>query len=123
MGPLREKPSHFAPLAFDEGNPHIVVGGGLVAQPGDGGSLGSLLEWDAFGPRHGAAAHWGGVRGDELGKDRGIGLVARIEAKKGQHGATKILSVQRLRDHPTLATGREFALIGRIGPLREQVRA
>ena len=76
MGALRKKPPHFAPLAFDQGNSHIVVGGGLVAQPGDGGSFGSLLDWDAFGPRHGATANRGRMIGDEGGEDRCIGFVA-----------------------------------------------
>ena len=33
--------------------------------------------------------------------------------EKGEHGGAKILGVQRLRGHPTLATGGEFALFWR----------
>src|SRR5262245_33286416 len=44
------------PLSLDPGNHHAVVVGGLVAQPGDHGGFGPLLDGDAPRPGYRPAA-------------------------------------------------------------------
>lgn len=45
----------------------MVVGGGLVAHPGDGGGFCALLDGDGFGSGYGSAAYGDGVLCDAGG--------------------------------------------------------
>lgn len=45
----------------------MVVGGGLVAHPGDGGGFCALFDGDGFGSGYGSAAYGDGVFGDAGG--------------------------------------------------------
>jgi hypothetical protein len=58
--------SQFMSFAFDSGNGHGIVGGGLVSHPSDDGGFGPLLNRDALCSSDCAASNWRSMIGDGL---------------------------------------------------------
>ena len=114
---LGEQPAHFAAAAFDQRNSHLVIAGCLVAEPSDGGGLGSILDGNAFGAGDGAAAHGCRVGRDQIGEELGVAGVAGMKREERKHGGAKILDVVGLGDGAALAAGVEATGVGGIGAL------
>ena len=117
MRTLGEQATHFAALAFDQRNPHLIVAGRLMAQPRDGGGLGAFLDRDALGAGNGAAAHRSRVGRDQVGEELGVGGVVRVKSEEGKHGRAEIFDVIGLGDGAAAAAGGEATLVGGIGAL------
>lgn len=107
-----------AAFAFNAGDLHGIVAGGLVTHPGDRGGFGALLDGNAFGARDGAAADGRGVRGDLIGHGSGGELVARMEGEEGQNRGPEIGDVNGFGDGAALAAGIEFLLIAGVGAFK-----
>src|SRR5581483_5221482 len=65
---LGQESADFPPLALHARDAHVVVGGGLVAHPGDDGRLGPLGERDALRAGDRAAADRRGVGRHQVGE-------------------------------------------------------
>lgn len=120
---LREHTADFATATFDERDAHGVVASGLVAEPGDGGGLGAFLERDAFGAGDSAAADGRGVGGDQGSEEHGVGGVGGMKGEEGENGCAEVLDVVGLLDGAALAGGGEFAFVGGVGALGEELGA
>lgn len=114
---LGEQAAHFAAAAFDQRNSLLVVAGCLVAEPGDGGGLGPVLDGDAFGTGDGAAAHGCRVGRDQIGEELGVGGVAGMKREERKHGGAEIFDVVGFGDDAALAAGVEATGVGGIGAL------
>jgi len=96
FGFLGQHAADFAAFAFDAGDVHGVVGGGLVSHPGDYGCFGSTFDWNHFGASNSATADGCGVLGDGAGKLLGQFVVVRVEAEEVEDGVGEIFDVGQL---------------------------
>src|SRR4051812_37566879 len=99
---LGELAADLAAATGDALDLHRVVCGGLVAHPRDHRGLGALLDRDALGPRDGAAADRGRVRGDALGDRAGEAVPPWCEPQERED---LFLEAPRVRDLRALAAG------------------
>jgi hypothetical protein len=93
VGSSRKHPANFSPLAFDPGYHHAVVACRLVPHPGDGSSLGSLLNGNSLGPGDRATANRRGMIGNFSCDSGGEIGVFFMEAQEQDHGPQKVLDV------------------------------
>lgn len=122
-GLVGELAADFAAFAFDAGDAHVVVAGGLVAHPGDGGGFGPLLDGNAFGAGDGAASDGSGVGGDAGGELVGQQTVAGVEGEELIDGAFEVFDVFDLFGGAAAASGFELALVGGVGSLEGKLVA
>ena len=94
LRPPGQRAPDLPPFSLDPGNRHAVVAGGLVAQPGDHGGFGTLLDGDAPRPGDGPAADRRGMIGDGTGQAVGV---AGVEGQELQHRPVEVLDVLGLR--------------------------
>ena len=123
MRTLGEQATHFATLALDQRNPHLVVAGRLMAQPRNGCGLGTFLDRDALGAGDGAAAHRSRVGRNQVGEELGVGGVMRMKREEVKHGRAEIFNVIGLGDGAAAAAGGEATFVGGIGALGREFGA
>jgi hypothetical protein len=102
---LGQHAADFAAFAFLAWDLHGVVGGRLVAHPGDDGGFGALLDGDPLRSRDGAAADGGGVGGDRGGELLGERRVGRIEPEEADDGGVEVFDVGGLDSLAALGVG------------------
>ena len=119
-GALGEQTADFAAAAFFAGNDHGVVARRLVAEPGDGGGLGALLDRNAFGAGDRAAADGRGVFGDQIGERVGFEAELRMEVEEADDRVAEIHGVVLLVGGAALATGVKLSLIRGVGALKNK---
>lgn len=108
FGFLGQHAADFAAFAFDAGDVHGVIGGGLVPQPGDDGSFRATFDRDHFGASDGAAADGCGVSGDSVGQFAGQFQVVGVEVEEVEDGGGEFFDVGRLCFLTTAGVG-DFA--------------
>jgi hypothetical protein len=108
FGFLGQHAADFAAFAFDAGDVHGVIGGGLVPQPGDDGGFRATFDRDHFGASDGAAADGCGVSGDSVGQFAGQFQVVGVEVEEVEDGGSEIFDVGRLCFLTTAGVG-DFA--------------
>ena len=90
LGVSGELAADFAALTFAPGNVHRIVGGGLVAHPGNRGGFSALFDRDALGAGNGTTADGDRERDNAPGHDFGEVGVAFVEVEELQDGARKL---------------------------------
>ena len=123
LGALGELAADFPALAFDPGNGHVVIAGGLVSHPGDGGGFSALLDGDALGAGDRAAADRRGVGGDAIRHGGGGELVTGMEREVAQDRRAEVSGVSDFCFGPALAAGIEFLLVSGIGAFEGELSA
>ncbi len=123
LGALGELAADFSALAFDPGNAHVVIAGGLVTHPGDGGGFSALLDGDALGAGYRAAADGGGVGGDAISHGGGGELVAGVKREVAEDRRAEVSGVSHFRFGPALAAGIEFLLVTGISAFEGELGA
>lgn len=108
FGFLGQHAADFAAFAFDAGDVHGVIGGGLVPQPGDDSGFRATFDRDHFGASDGAAADGCGVSGDSVGQFAGQFQVVGVEVEEVEDGGSEIFDVGRLCFLTTAGVG-DFA--------------
>ena len=105
LGSLGEHSANLPPFAFDPGDRHRLVGGGLVPHPCNDGGFGTLFDGDSLCPGDGAAADRRGVIGHRTGKPVGEVSVCRMEGQELQHRSVEVLDVFGLSLVPASGIG------------------
>ena len=108
FGFLGQHAADFAAFAFDAGDVHGVIGGGLVPQPGDDSGFRATFDRDHFGASDGAAADGCGVSGDSVGQFAGQFQVVGVEVEEVEDGGGEFFDVGRLCFLTTAGVG-DFA--------------
>ena len=93
LGPLRQPPANFTPLALHPRDRQGIVTGRLVSHPGDDGGLSPLLDRDALGAGHGPAADRRCVLGHRTGQTLGQIVMRWMKRQERHDGRGELFDV------------------------------
>ncbi len=120
---LREHASNFTATAALARDRHVIIRGGLVAQPRDRRRFGALLDRNSLRARHCTAANRSGVRRDPARERLGLRVVCGVEIQILENRPAKIPSIFFLSHRATRTTGVEFFLVRGIFALDRELRS